>query len=115
MIQKYIVHRAEKFFCFWFGYGPIKIVKVMLSQSVNLLALFLGKLCPLSISPIPCVNTFASNRQNSLFESQQKVENDQRNYFMITLHQNYGAWPQGYKTLFMLNSAEHETYFVYTS
>ena len=94
-------------------YGPIKIVKVMLSQSVNLLALFLGKLCPLSISPILCVNTFASNRQNGLFES--AVENDHRNYFMITLHQNYGAWPQGYKTLFMLNSAEHETYFTYNS
>ena len=58
----------------------------MLSQSFNLLTLFLGRLSPLST----CAHSFASNWQLPLL-NQWKGENDLWNDFMINPHGSYMA------------------------
>ena len=73
-------------------YVPVNTVKVVLSWSVNLLALFLGKFSPLSGVNL-CAFTFASNRQ-LLFLYQEKgritVE-------MINLQESYVSWDSNWQ------------------
>ena len=70
--------------CFFFVVFVLffNTVKIMLSWSVNLLALFLG-----SLSPLTCAHTLASNWQLPFF-NQQKGENGHRNDFISAIRCN---------------------------
>ena len=76
--------------------GPFNSTKVMLSWSVYLTTLFLGRLSPLSGLTSACTYSFARNRQLP-FLNQWKRENDHRKYCMINLHARILPEPVGLK------------------
>ena len=65
--------------------SPVNAVKVMLSWSVYIATLFLGRLSPLAVDQNLC--TFFYQKLTLFFVNQQKGENDQWKYFMINLHE----------------------------
>ena len=64
-------------------YGPVNPMGSCRARSVYLTTHILGRLSPLSGSPVLC--TFF--RQKLPFLNQRKGENDRRKYFMINLHE----------------------------
>ena len=73
-------------------YGPVNTIKAMLSRSVYLTTLFLGRLSLLCVST--CAHSFTRNWQLP-FLNQRKRENDCRKYFTSNLPERMLLYPSG--------------------